>query len=119
LARARRLSYSLSVKLNTERLAVFSQAELRKIAVDAIDAVDQQLEALERALDHGDLATAAEAAHAARNEMLLFGAQELSEAFGLLEHARDTTQARATLADARSLWPATREAIAALHEATG
>jgi hypothetical protein len=106
-----------AIALDTERLAqlhVFSQAELRQITADVIDAVAEQLESLAAALPSRDFASAAEAAHRGRNETLLVGARELCDAFTSLERAaraRDADSAEEADAAARRLWPATSAAI--------
>src|SRR5205807_2485649 len=89
----------------------------------AYDADEEVSRALDRAVADGDLAAAAEAAHRARNETLLVGAGELSEAFQSVEDAargmRGSSVGEA-VASARALWPPTREAIAsATYGATG
>jgi HPt (histidine-containing phosphotransfer) domain-containing protein len=105
------------MKLDADRLGVFSSAELRQIALGAIEAIEEQLGAIERALGDEDLVVAREAAHRARNEALLFGAHELSEAIGAIEQAAQERQlavARDATVGARALWPPTRAAITAL-----
>jgi hypothetical protein len=110
-----------AVALDTERLAqlrVFSDAELRQITADVIEAVTAQLQGLHEALASRDLRTAADAAHRGRNEALLVGARELCEAFSSLEQAArggDSSQAEKAAQAAGELWPATRKAIARIH----
>jgi HPt (histidine-containing phosphotransfer) domain-containing protein len=103
----------------TRELRVFSAAERRQISAASVRAIAGLLERLERELEAGDLETAAEDAHRARNETLLVGAGELGEAFTELERAarggRAPVAAQAA-ARARELWPATRELIAALGD---
>jgi HPt (histidine-containing phosphotransfer) domain-containing protein len=105
-------------------LSVFTAAELRPICLGVIGAIAEQLEALDRALAAGQLESAAEAAHSARNEALLVGARELSDAFAALESASRAghSSGAAKAAElAREVWPETRVAIDALadHGATG
>lgn len=104
-------------------LQIFTAAEREEIGRRAIDAISQQLDALDRAVAGGDLAAAAEAAHRARNETLLVGAGELSEAFQSVEDAARGMRGSGVgeaVASARALWPPTREAIAsATYGATG
>lgn len=106
------------VALDADRLAqlsVFSETELRTITADVIDAVAEQLARIETALGAADLASAADAAHRARNETLLVGAVELSQAFTSLEQAARggaREHARRAAVTAQDLWPATRAAIA-------
>jgi hypothetical protein len=96
------------------QLRVFSDAERRAIAKGAASAITRQLERLERALDSSDLGTVADAAHHARNETLLVGAQLLTEAFADLEQAARDGQhelARGAAQQAKAIWPAARVAI--------
>ena len=100
-------------------LSVFTAAELSEICVGAIGAIEEQIEALARELDEQQLALAAEAAHRARNEALIVGGRELSDAFATLESAAragELARARAAAQLARDLWPRTRTAIAALGD---
>lgn len=95
-------------------LQVFTEDELRDIGRGAICALVEQLGTLERALAEGNLPAVAEAAHRARNETLLVGARELGEVLTSVEDAARGGQdlpAREAAAAARTLWPATREAI--------
>ena len=70
-----------------------------------------------------DFAASAAGAHRARNETLLIGARELGEALLSVEVAARAGRAsdvREAAAEARVLWPATREAIVrATYDATG
>jgi HPt (histidine-containing phosphotransfer) domain-containing protein len=106
------------VQLDAERLRdlrIFSRTELGEIGRDAIDVIAAKLEAIERAVGDPDLAAAASAAHRARNETLLIGARELSEALESVEtaaRAGHASRVREGVAAARALWPATRDAIA-------
>jgi hypothetical protein len=103
--------------LDADRLAqlrVFSQSELQAIAESAATVIADQLKRLERALARTDLSTAADAAHRARNETLLVGARELTDAFAHLEHAAregNSTGARAAAHHVHAIWPATHDAI--------
>jgi HPt (histidine-containing phosphotransfer) domain-containing protein len=103
--------------LDADRLAqlrVFSQAELHAIAESAASVITDQLRRLERALAKTDLTTVADAAHRARNETLLVGANKLTDAFAVLEAAaRDgnTTGARAAARQVNAVWPETHAAI--------
>jgi hypothetical protein len=116
-----------SVELDAGRLrdlSVFTRAELRPICLGSIGAIAEQFEALDRALAAGQLESAGEVAHSARNEALLVGARELSDALATLESAaREGESARVQKAAelARELWPETRAAISALadHGVTG
>jgi HPt (histidine-containing phosphotransfer) domain-containing protein len=97
-----------------DQLRVFSQAELQAIATSAATVITDQLKRLDGALARTDLSTAAEAAHRARNETLLVGARELTDAFADLERAArggNPTRARAAAQQANAIWPATHEAI--------
>lgn len=114
------------MQLDAERLRdlrIFSKNELELIGRRAIDAISQQLDALDHALAGQDLAAARDAAHRARNETLLLGARELGDAFQSVEDAAragNGSSAREAIAAARALWPSTREAIVlATHGATG
>ena len=102
---------------------IFTATEREEIGRRAIDAISQQLGALERAVAGRDLAAAAEAAHRARNETLLVGARELSEAFQSVEDAAREVSGSGVdeaAAAARAVWPSTREAIVrATYGATG
>src|SRR6516165_9324831 len=103
--------------LDADRLAqlrVFSQSELQAIARSAATAITDQLRRLDRALASTDLSTAADAAHRARNETLLLGASDLTDAFADLERAaRDVnpTGAQSAAQQVNAIWPATRDAI--------
>jgi HPt (histidine-containing phosphotransfer) domain-containing protein len=107
------------MKLDAGRLSVFSPAELSQIAIGAIEAVEEQFAVLDRALAAPDPVRAREAAHRARNEALLVGARELSEALDAIERALDERQlaaARDAMMRARALWPPTRDAIVAVGD---
>lgn len=96
------------------QLRVFSQAELHAIAKSASTVIGDQLKRLQGALASTDLAAAADAAHRARNETLLVGASELTDAFADLEQAArggDCTGARAAAQQVNAIWPATHDAI--------
>jgi hypothetical protein len=96
------------------QLRVFSDAERRAIARGAASAISGQLERLERALESSDLGTVADAAHHARNETLLVGAQPLTEALAEVERAArggEQDLARGAAQQATAIWPATRAAI--------
>jgi hypothetical protein len=103
--------------LDADRLAqlrVFSRAELNEIATSAATVIADQLKQLDSALARGDLRTAADAAHRARNETLLVGARELTDGFADVERAaRDGNPSRARAAAQRvnAIWPATHDAI--------
>ena len=103
--------------LDADRLAqlrVFSPAELRVIATSAATVITDQLKRLERALARGDLDTAADAAHRGRNETLLVGADELTDAFAEVERAsraRNPAVANAAAQQVNAVWPATQAAI--------
>jgi HPt (histidine-containing phosphotransfer) domain-containing protein len=103
--------------LDADRLAqlrVFSQAELHAIAKSALTVIGDQLKRLEGALARTDLSAAADAAHLARNETLLVGARELTDAFADLEHAAregNCPGARAAARQVNAIWPATHDAI--------
>ena len=97
------------------QLRVFSDAERRAIAKGAAAAITRQLERLEHALESSDLGTIADAAHHARNETLLVGAQPLTDAFADLERAAregEHEQARGAAQQVKAIWPAARLAIA-------
>lgn len=96
------------------QLRVFSEAERRAITKGAASAITRQLERLERALESSDLGTAADAAHHARNETLLVGARQLTEALAEVERAArggEHEPARDAVQDVKALWPAARAAI--------
>jgi uncharacterized protein involved in propanediol utilization len=100
-------------------LQIFSQSELEEIGRRAIDAISQQLAALDGAVAEQNLTVAGEAAHRARNETLLVGARELGEAFQSVEdavRAGHPSEVGNAAAAARALWPPTREAIARATE---
>lgn len=105
--------------LDADRLAqlrVFSDAERHEIAKGAATAITAQLDRLERALSASDLGTVADAAHRARNETLLVGAQSLTNAFAELEQSARGGRhelAREAAQQVRTMWPAAR---AAIHE---
>jgi HPt (histidine-containing phosphotransfer) domain-containing protein len=67
------------------------------------------------ALDAGDLAATAYAAHHCRNDALMVGAAELQQQLAALEAAArrdDLDTARATITRVRELWPRAREELA-------
>jgi HPt (histidine-containing phosphotransfer) domain-containing protein len=103
--------------LDADRLAqlrVFSEPERQAIAKGARAAIADQLDRVERALVASDLATAADAAHRARNETLLVGAKQLTTAFADLEQAArcgEQELARAAAQQVNHIWPATQAAI--------
>jgi HPt (histidine-containing phosphotransfer) domain-containing protein len=103
--------------LDADRLAqlrVFSEAELHSIAKNAASVIADQLKRLERALARTDLSTVADAAHRARNETLLVGANDLTHAFADLETAaRDgnTPGVMAAAQEVNTVWPETHAAI--------
>jgi hypothetical protein len=96
------------------QLRVFSEAERRSIATGAASAITHQLERLDHALESCDLGTVADAAHHARNETLLVGAQPLTEALAEVERAArggEHEVARDAAQQAKAIWPAARAAI--------
>lgn len=96
------------------QLRVFSDAERRAIVNGAASAITGQLERLERALESSDLGTVADAAHSARNETLLVGAQPLTDALAEVERAArdgENELARGATRQVKAIWPATRAAI--------
>ncbi len=103
--------------LDADRLAqlrVFSRTELHAIAKSASTVIGDQFKRLQGALARTDLGAAADAAHRARNETLLVGASELTDAFADLEQAArdgDCTAARAAAQQVKAIWPATQDAI--------
>ncbi len=103
--------------LDSDRLAqlrVFNDAERQAIARGAATTITDQLERLEHALAASDLGTVADAAHQARNETLLVGAQQMTSAFADLEQAAragEPDQARAAAQEVKAIWPATQAAI--------
>lgn len=105
------------VALDAERLAqlrVFDQSEVREIAAGSVAAIAKQLKLIDAALGASDHSSAAEAAHNARNEVLVIGALRLGEAFARLEQAArrgDGAGAGAAAREAGAAWPATRQAI--------
>lgn len=81
----------------------------------------RELAQVDAALGANDLAAAAEAAHAARNTALMFGAKPLLEALETLEAAaRDgrLPPALAALARVRTIWPGICEELERLVTAS-
>jgi hypothetical protein len=103
--------------LDGDRLAqlrVFSDGERQAIAKGVASAITDQLDRVEHALARADLGTVADAAHHARNETLLVGASELTDAFADLERAArrgESELARATAREVKAVWPAAQAAI--------
>jgi HPt (histidine-containing phosphotransfer) domain-containing protein len=110
-----------AVALNPERLAqlhVFSEAELRQIMADVIDALEAQLSRIRTSLPARDFAELADAAHRARNEALLIGATDLCDALTSLEQAArsgDPVGSEQAARRAEEWWPDTRGAIEAVR----
>jgi HPt (histidine-containing phosphotransfer) domain-containing protein len=75
------------------------------------------IERLEAAVSAGELEAAIQAAHSARNDALMLGADALQAALRELEAAaRDADEAgtRAMLEQVREVWPPTREELTSL-----
>jgi soluble cytochrome b562 len=108
------------MKLDAGRLSqlrVFSKSELRQIGLDSMRAIAAALDDLDRALAAGELENARDAAHRARNETLIVGAEDLGDALAAVEQATQAgrlERAREAAASARTLWPETRAALAQL-----
>lgn len=100
-----------------DRVAELLDTSVPEIVADILEKLTAGIEALDGQLDPDDLEGTAKAAHACRNEALLVSAQPLLHALTALEHAAreehlaDVRAAQVTLAE---VWPATRQALAAV-----
>jgi hypothetical protein len=75
------------------------------------------IERVEATVDAGELAPAVQAAHAARNDALMLGADALQSALSDLELAArdaDESRTRDALGRVLAVWPPTRDQLAAL-----
>jgi HPt (histidine-containing phosphotransfer) domain-containing protein len=104
-------------ELDLNRLAELRdllQADLPELVTQLATGISDALIRLSSALAADDLAAVADAAHAARNEALMLGAQGLLEALEAVElNAREqhSQAAREALARAHSIWPGVRAAL--------
>jgi HPt (histidine-containing phosphotransfer) domain-containing protein len=86
------------------------------IVASMLGSMASAIEEIEAAVAAGDLDRATAAAHSARNDALMIGAQQLLEALNGLETAArrgDAAGAGEALERVRAIWPPTRDALAA------
>jgi HPt (histidine-containing phosphotransfer) domain-containing protein len=107
----------MAVELDLSRLVALRQllgSELPEIVETLVEELRRALSAIATALDDGDLATAALAAHAARNSALMIDARPLLDALDALEssarrnHVNGARQAHRRLDEA---WPPLRSQL--------
>lgn len=110
----------MSAYFDPERIAQLEQilgSEAGSMVASMLASLTGAIERLEATVDAGELAPAVQAAHAARNDALMLGAQALQSALSDLElAARDADEARTrdALGRVRAVWAPTREQLAAI-----
>jgi hypothetical protein len=108
----------VKVQLELERLEQIQQVMdtgVPEIVAGMLETMSNAVEQVERAMIELDLAAAAKAAHAARNDALLVGARALLGALTEVEEAArggDATTTGAALLSLRRVWPSTRDELA-------
>ena len=86
-----------------------------EIAANLAGEITSELERIEAGLRQGDLSSVAQAAHSARNSVLMFDAQALLDDLAELETAarsEDSDAAGTGAARVRESWPPVRDALA-------
>jgi HPt (histidine-containing phosphotransfer) domain-containing protein len=92
-------------------------SEVGPIVAGMLGTMTGAIEEVEAALAAGELDRATRAAHAARNDALMLGADRLQAAlsdFELAARDADAARSREALERVRADWPPTREQLAAL-----
>jgi HPt (histidine-containing phosphotransfer) domain-containing protein len=107
----------VSAYFDPARIAQLEQvlgSEASEMVASMLASLTRAIEQVEATVDAGELAAAVQAAHAARNDALMLGAQALQVALSELElAARDADGARTrdALERVRTVWPPTREEL--------
>ncbi len=108
----------MSAYFDPARIAQLQQVlgdEAQAMVTSMLASLTTAIERLEAAMAEGELESAIQAAHAARNDALMLGATQLQAALSDLElAARDFDGARAATAleRVRAVWPPTRARLA-------
>jgi HPt (histidine-containing phosphotransfer) domain-containing protein len=108
----------VSAYFDPARIAQLQQVlgdEADSMVASMLASLTEAIEHLESAMAGGELEPAIQAAHAARNDALMLGADRLQAALSDLEAAArnaDDPRARNALARVRVLWPPTRDELA-------
>jgi HPt (histidine-containing phosphotransfer) domain-containing protein len=110
----------VSAYFDPTRIAQLQQvlgAEAAPMVASMLTSLTRAIERVEATVDAGDLAPAVQAAHAARNDALMLGAETLQAALSELELAArgaDEPRTRDALERVRAVWPPTREELAGI-----
>jgi hypothetical protein len=91
-------------------------ADAATIVASMLRTMTAAIDDVEAALAGGDLDRVTQAAHLCRNDALMLGAKPMLDALTALEAAsrdHDGSRAREALDGVRTVWPATREQLAA------
>jgi hypothetical protein len=108
----------MKVELQLERLEQIQDvigSGVPEIVAGMLATLSEAVAEAERRVAESDLEATAKAAHAARNDALLVGAQDLLAALTVLEAAArrgETSAAETALATVREVWPGTRDELA-------
>jgi HPt (histidine-containing phosphotransfer) domain-containing protein len=109
----------LSAYVDPDRIAQLEEilgSEAGAMVSSMLTSLTAAIEHVEATLAAGALEPAIQAAHAARNDALMLGADALQAALSELELAArdgDATRSREALERVRAVWPPTREQLAA------
>jgi HPt (histidine-containing phosphotransfer) domain-containing protein len=110
----------VSAYLDPARIAQLHEVlgdDAARMVASMLASLTRAIERLEATVDAGELVPAVQAAHAARNDALMLGAEALQAALSDLElAARDAHEprTRAALERVRAVWTPTREQLSAL-----
>ena len=108
----------MKVELQLERLEQIQEvigSDVPEIVAGMLTTMSDAIAEVERRMAEAELAAAAKAAHAARNDALLVAAKDLLAALTAVEDAArhgDTKAAEAALVALREVWPSTRDELA-------
>jgi HPt (histidine-containing phosphotransfer) domain-containing protein len=110
----------VSAYFDPARIAQLEQvlgSQASAMVASMLASLTRAIERLEATVDAGELEPAVQAAHAARNDALMLGAEALQAALSDLELAArdaDGPRARGALERVRAVWAPTREKLAAI-----
>lgn len=108
----------MSAYFDPARIAQLEQvlgSQAPEMVASMLSSLTRAIERVEATVDAGEFAAAVQAAHAARNDALMLGAQALQATLSELELAardEDRGRTRDALERVRAVWPPTREALA-------